>query len=66
LVEEVTIVGRPMSGLSMFISGIGFHLARRRRGTFVAWLMRIGAQPLAPMFALFDRVAKRLLRMPPG
>ena len=62
MVEEITIVGRPMTGLSMFITGIGFHLARRRRGIVVARALQVAARPLAPMFALIDRLAGWALR----
>ena len=63
-IHEITIVGRPMTGLAMFISGIGFHLARRRRGLMVARFLRVGTAPLAPMFALLDRMANWFVRKP--
>jgi hypothetical protein len=61
-VAEITIVGRPMTGLAMFVSEIGFHLARRRRGAAVARVLRLTARPLAPLFALLDRIGGWVLR----
>ena len=61
-VREVTIVGRPLTGLATFITGIGFHFARRRRGPVVARVLRITALPLAPMFSLVDRLVAWLIR----
>jgi len=61
-VREITIVGRPMSGLSTFLTGIGPRLARRRRGELVAKLLRFSALPLPPFFALLDRISPWILR----
>jgi hypothetical protein len=61
-VREITVVGRPLSGLSTFLTGIGFRLAQRRRGTLVAWLLRLTALPLAPLFSLLDPVTRWLVR----
>ena len=55
-VREITIVGRPLTGLAGFITGLGFHFARRRRGPVVARILRVTALPLAPMFSLVDRI----------
>ncbi len=63
-VREITIVGRPLSGLATFLTGIGPRLARRRRGDLVAKIMRVTALPLPPLFALLDRLTPWILRSP--
>ena len=35
-VREITVLGRPLSGVATFLTGIGPRLARRRRGGVVA------------------------------
>ncbi|MBD0329634.1 MAG: nuclear transport factor 2 family protein, partial [Thermoleophilia bacterium] len=56
LVHEITIVGRPLSGLTTFLSGIGFRFAKRRRGALPAVLW--GPIPLINIrySALADRL----------
>ena len=61
-VHDITIVGRPLTGLAGFITGLGFHFARRRRGPVVARILRVTALPLAPMFSLVDRLVAWLIR----
>jgi ketosteroid isomerase-like protein len=61
-VREITIVGRPLTGLAGFITGLGFHFARRRRGRVVATILRVTALPLAPLFSLMDRIVGWLIR----
>jgi hypothetical protein len=61
-VREITIVGRPLTGLAGFVTGLGFHFARRRRGRAVARVLRVTALPLAPLFALMDRIVGWLIR----
>jgi ketosteroid isomerase-like protein len=61
-VHDITIVGRPLAGLAGFISGLGFHFARRRRGPLVARVLRLAALPLAPLFASLDVVTRWLAR----
>ena len=61
-VIEITIVGRPLSGLATFISGIGYRFALRRRGRVVATVLRVTALPLAPLFSLLDPVSRWLAR----
>ena len=61
-VNEVTIVGRPLSGLATFLTGIGYRFALRRRGRLVATLLRLSARPLAPLFSLLDPVSRWLAR----
>jgi hypothetical protein len=61
-VREITVLGRPMSGVATFLTEIGFRLARRRRGGVVAWLLRISALPLPPLLSLLDPVSRRIVR----
>jgi hypothetical protein len=57
-VSEITIVGRPFSGLATFLTGIGFRFARQRRGPLVAWALRLSALPLPRLFSLLDPVSR--------
>jgi hypothetical protein len=61
-VREITVLGRPLSGVATFLTGIGPRLARRRRGGVVATLLRVTALPLPPMLALLDPVSRWILR----
>jgi hypothetical protein len=61
-VREITVLGRPMSGVATFLTEIGFRLARRRRGKLVARLLRLSALPLPPMLSLLDPVTRRIIR----
>ncbi len=61
-VLEITVVGRPMSGVATFLTDIGPRLARRRRGGLVAKLLRITSLPLPPLLALLDPVSRWILR----
>jgi hypothetical protein len=61
-VREITVMGRPMSGVATFLTEIGFRLARRRRGRVVARLLRLSALPLPPMLSLLDPVTRRIIR----
>jgi ketosteroid isomerase-like protein len=61
-VREITVVGRPLSGLSTFLTAIGARFARRRRGDRVAALLRASARPLPPTFAMLDPVTRWLVR----
>jgi hypothetical protein len=60
-VREITVLGRPMSGVATFLTGIGPRLARRRRGGLVAKLLRITALPLPPLLSLLDPVSRWIL-----
>ena len=61
-VREITVLGRPMSGVATFLTGIGPRLARRRRGGAVATLLRVTSLPLPPLLALLDPVSRWILR----
>jgi hypothetical protein len=61
-VREITVLGRPLSGVATFLTGIGPRLARRRRGGLVATLLRMTALPLPPLLALLDPVTRWILR----
>lgn len=61
-VREITIIGRPLYGLSAFITGLGNEFARRRHGARVAGLLRIATLPLPLLFSLFDPITRWLLR----
>jgi hypothetical protein len=61
-VREVTIIGRPLTGLSAFVSDIGYHFARRRRGPVVARILKLAALPLAPMFSVLERIGAWIAR----
>jgi len=61
-VREITVLARPRSGLSTFLTAIGARFARRRRGKPVGALLRATARPLPPMFALLDPVTRWLVR----
>ena len=61
-VREITIVGRPFSGLATFLTGIGSDFAGRRRGRLIGLLLRLTALPLPPLFSLIDPVTRWLTR----
>ena len=61
-VREITVVGRPMSGVATFLTEIGPRLARRRRGGLVAKLLRLTALPLPPLLSLLDPVSRWIVR----
>jgi len=61
-VHEITVLGRPMSGVATFLTGIGPRLARRRRGGLAAKLLRATSLPLPPLLALLDPVSRWILR----
>ncbi len=61
-VREITVVGRPLAGLSTFLSGIGSRFARSRRGELVATILRVTALPLGPTFSLLDPLTRWLAR----
>jgi hypothetical protein len=60
-VREITVLGRPLSGVATFLTGIGPRLARRRRGALVATLLRVTALPLPPLLGLLDPMTRWIL-----
>ena len=61
-VREITVTGRPLSGLATFLSEIGFRLARRRRGGLAARLLRMTSLPLPSMLSAVDPLARWIVR----
>jgi hypothetical protein len=61
-VRDITIWGRPLSGLATFLTGIGFRFARGRRGRLVAMALKLTMLPLPPLFSLLDPVTRWLAR----
>jgi SnoaL-like protein len=61
-VREITVVGRPLSGLATFLTGIGARFVRRRRGRVAATMLRLTARPLPPIFATLDPVTRWMAR----
>jgi ketosteroid isomerase-like protein len=61
-VRDITVIARPLTGLAGFLTGAGYHFARRRRGRVVARIMRVTSLPLPPMFSLVDRIVSWLIR----
>src|SRR5215208_3135686 len=61
-VREITVVGRPMSGVATFLTEIGPRLARRRRSGLVARLLRMTSLPLPPLLSMLDPVSRWILR----
>lgn len=62
MVADITVMARPLLGLSTFLSGMGVGFARRRRGRLVAKVLRLSTKPLAPLFSLFDPITRWLQR----
>ena len=63
-VREITVTGRPLSGLATFLTAIGSRFARGRRRPAVGRLMRATAGPLPPLFSALDPVTRWLARPP--
>jgi SnoaL-like domain len=63
-VRDITVTGRPLSGVATFLTAIGARFARGRRGPAVGRLLRITAGPLPPMFAALDPVTRWLAKPP--
>jgi len=61
-VRDITVTGRPMSGLATFLSGIGARFARGRRGPLVGWLLRVTALPLPALFGALNPVTRWLAK----
>lgn len=60
--KEITVLGRPLSGVSTFVGAIGLRFGRRRRGPVVGWALRIGALPLPLLFGLLEPISRWLAR----
>jgi hypothetical protein len=60
-VQDITIVGRPLTGLSAFVTKLGTKFARRRRGALVARALRVATLPLPYLFRAFDPITRWLL-----
>jgi ketosteroid isomerase-like protein len=61
-VREITVVGRPLSGVATFLTSIGARFARGRRGPAIATVLRLTARPLPPLFAGLDPVTRWMAR----
>ena|SRR5437764_10127960 len=61
-VREITVTGRPLSGLATFLTGIGARFATERRGPGVGRMLRATARPLPPLFAALDPVTRWLAK----
>jgi hypothetical protein len=61
-VREITIYGRPLSGIAAFMVGIGPRLARPRRGRVVAATVKLTARPLPPLLARLDRISRWMVK----
>jgi hypothetical protein len=61
-VREITVFGRPLSGLAAFLTGIGERFARRRRGEVAARTLKLTAQPLPSLFDALEPVTRWLVR----
>lgn len=61
-VREITVTGRPLSGLAMFLAEIGFRLARRRRGALAARVLRLTSLPLPSLLSVVDPLARWIVR----
>jgi hypothetical protein len=61
-VTEITVTGRPLSGIATFLAEIGFRLARRRRGELVARVLRVTSLPLPSLLSEVDPLARWIVR----
>lgn len=61
-VREITVTGRPLPGVATFLAEIGFRLARRRRGRFVARMLRVTSLPLPSLLSAVDPLARWIVR----
>lgn len=61
-VHEITVIGRPLSGVSTFVGAIGSGFAMRRRGPLVAKVLRVAAMPLPLLFAVLEPITRWLAR----
>jgi len=61
-VHEITVTGRPLSGLATLLAEIGFRLARRRRGDRAARVLRVTSKPLPSLLSAVDPLARWITR----
>jgi hypothetical protein len=61
-VREITVLGRPLSGLSTFLAAIGARFARARRGEGIAAVLRTTSRPLPTVFGALDPLTRWLVR----
>jgi hypothetical protein len=62
LVSDITVVGRPLTGVGMFLTEVGYRFARRRRGGLVAKVLRLMSMPLVAQFAIVDPLTAWIIR----
>jgi ketosteroid isomerase-like protein len=60
--REITVLGRPLSGVSTFVSAIGLRFGTRRRGPAVGRALRLSALPLPVLFKLLEPITRWLAR----
>ncbi|MDP8931730.1 MAG: hypothetical protein M3O70_24975 [Actinomycetota bacterium] len=61
-VREITVVGRPLSGLAGFMTGTGPRFARGRRGPVVSAMLRLSWLPLRGLYATLEPVTRWVIR----
>lgn len=61
-VREITVLGRPLSGVSTFVGAIGSGFARRRRGPLVAKVLRVASWPVPLLFGVVEPLARWLAK----
>ncbi len=61
-VGDITVVGRPLSGLAGFMTGTGPRFARRRRGPVVGAMLRLSWLPLRALYATLEPVTRWVIR----
>ena len=61
-VREITVTGRPLSGIATFLAEIGFRLARRRRGGWSRGCFALTSLPLPSLLSLLDPLARWIVR----
>ena len=60
--REITVVARPLSGLSTFVTAIGLRFGSRRRDPAVGRALRLSALPLPALFTLLEPVSRWIAR----
>jgi len=62
LVSDITVVGRPLTGVGMFLTEVGYRFAGRRRGALVATMLRFMSMPLVAQFRIVDPLTAWVIR----